>query len=126
MISMYWRNYSDVAIVSEYDTAGPGEYGRIINYSIYVETSDGRRFERDDRQAAIALATLFEVFDELHPSEQKEGYVPLQIALKGKPAIATYLIGVRELSEEEVAEVMQVKPPTVRKYLSRFKPYTKS
>lgn len=123
---MYWRNYSDVEIVSEYDTAGPGEYGRIINFDRYVETSDGRRFERNDRQSAIALATLFEVFDEIYPAEQKEGYVPLHVALRGKPAIATYLVGVHELSEEEVASEMQVKSSTVRKYLTRFKPYTSS
>jgi hypothetical protein len=123
---MRWRNYSDVEIVSEYDTAGPGEHGRILNFNRYVETADGRRFKRGDRQSAIALATLFEIFDELSPSERKEGYVPLCVALKGKPAIATYLMGVHELAEEEVADMMEVKPPTVRKYLSRFKPYTES
>lgn len=123
---MYWRNYSDVEIVSEYDTAGPGEYGSIINFDRYVETSDGRRFNRNDRQSAIALATLFEVFDEIYPSEQKEGYLPLDVALRGKPAIATYLIGVHQLTEGEVASEMQVKSSTVRKYLTRFKPYTSS
>jgi len=123
---VYWRNYSDVEIVSEYDTAGPGEYGSIINFDRYVETSDGRRFNRNDRQSAIALATLFEVFDEIYPSEQKEGYLPLDVALRGKPAIATYLIGVHQLTEGEVASEMQVKSSTVRKYLTRFKPYTSS
>lgn len=123
---MRWRSYSDVEVTSEYDTVGPGEYGRIINFRRFVETSDGRRFERNDRKAAIALATLFEVFDELQPSERKDGFVPVEVALEGKPAIATYLVGVHEMTAREVAEVMGVNPATVQKYLTRFKPYTNS
>lgn len=123
---MHWRDYEDVKITSEYDTAGPGKYGRIINYERFVETADGRRFNINKRKSAIALATLFEVLDRLKPSEKKDGFVPTRVAVRGQPAIATYLVGVHEFSVEETAEVMDVNPGTVEKYLSRFKPYTSS
>jgi DNA-directed RNA polymerase specialized sigma24 family protein len=123
---MRWRGYSDAELVSEYETTGPGRTGKIINYKRYVETPDGRRFLRNDRKSAIALATLFEVLDQLEPSEAKEGHVSVEAALRGKPAIATFLIGVHEMSMEEVATVMDVAEPTVQKYISRFKPYTRN
>lgn len=52
----------------------------------------------------------------------KEGCLPEQFAIEGKPAIATYFCGVHQYTTEEVAEMMDVKRDTVVKYISRFDP----
>jgi DNA-directed RNA polymerase specialized sigma24 family protein len=88
-----------------------------------IEDSDGRTFERDERRPAVALAALIDVVD-LDVDNKQEGFVPVEVAVEGQPAIATYLVGVHEYSAKQAGEAMGVEIETIEKYLSRFKPHT--
>lgn len=61
-------------------------------------------------------------FEYTYVTDAKEGYVPEEIAIEGKPAISVYLCGVHRHSTEEVAEKMGVARETVTKYITRFDP----
>jgi hypothetical protein len=52
--------------------------------------------------------------------ESEEGTIPTEIAIEGKPAIATFLCGVHELPPEQIAKRMNITRDTVLKYLARF------
>lgn len=120
---MAYRDYTRTEVIREVEdtTSGAG-----INYVWYVEVEDGRQFERQSWRSAFALAALFEDFDKLDPSEKKERFVPIDIALAGKPTIAAYLAGIHGMSRDEIAERMGVAPSTVQKYLARIDPNFRS
>lgn len=89
-----------------------------------TDTADERVFERNSWESAVALQALFEVFENIEPTEVNDGCVPIDVAIEGKPAIATYLLGANDLSPEQVASCMDVERSTVMKYLARFRPDT--
>jgi len=91
-------------------------------YTWHIEVEDGRQFERDSWRSAYALASLFDRFEKVDPPDKKEGFIPIVIALEGKPAIAAYLAGIHEMSREDIADRIEVAPTTVQKYLARFDP----
>lgn len=92
-------------------------------YEVYV----GEEIVRttDDYRSAIALSVLLQEYDD-SVLDTDERAIPVEIAVDGRPSIATYLRGVHENSREEVGEVMDVSPDTVRKYISRFRPDRRS
>lgn len=46
--------------------------------------------------------------------------IPVDVAIKGKAAIAVYLVVVGQNSREEVAEKMEVQEDTIRKYITDY------
>jgi len=58
--------------------------------------------------------------------EQHDDVVPTEVAVERMPAVATYLRGVHQMSKEEIADELEVTEETVSKYITRFRPYTKS
>ena len=123
---MRWRDYDYAEVVSDWDRRKSGTRTYITNPTYYVETSDGDQFKQDGRDTAIALATLLERINDVEVIRQRTDVVPISVAVEGKPAIATYLRGVHEMSIEEIADQMKIKRRTVKKYLNRFRPYTDS
>ncbi|MFA1610148.1 hypothetical protein [Halobellus rubicundus] len=82
-------------------------------------------FVRQEWEQARSLAIILNR-DYEYVAYAEDGMVPQELAIEGKPAIATYLCGVHENSTEEVAEMMDVQRDTVVKYLSRFDPQRRS
>lgn len=56
---------------------------------------------------------------EIEPPEQKDGLIPVDVALSGNPDIAVYLHGGLLYSSEEVCEIMDVSIETLYKYITR-------
>lgn len=74
----------------------------------------------DDFRAAMACAAVFEEYGEIE-TDVSESLVPVEVALDGNEAIASYLCGVHQVSREETAKIMDVEADTVTKYLNRFR-----
>lgn len=90
-----------------------------------VQTSEGdTTFDRDDYQAARALAILLDTYEDIDLMLEKG--VPNGVAIDGTPAIATYLLGAQERPRPEVAEIMDVNNKTVLKYINRLSPRRRS
>ena len=90
----------------------------------YRIVHDGEKitvFENGEYRAALACATIVDRYGKDIIADIDNQFVPVNVALDGNPAIASYLYGVHRQSKERVAEVMGVKDRTVTKYLNRFR-----
>jgi len=96
----------------------PWEYIVTTSPEYFVEEIE---FVRQSGHQARSLAIILDRDYEL-VAYAEEGMVPQEIAIEGKPAIATYLCGVYEYTTEEIGEMMNVQRDTVVKYLARFDP----
>jgi len=53
-----------------------------------------------------------------HPKD--EGLIPVEIATRGRPAIASYLHAIHGFDKQEIAEKLDVQKETVRQYWHRY------
>ena len=127
IISMVvWDHYDNVEVTSEWEQYESGTRTYITNPTWFVESAAGERIERETRGSAVALATLFERMGQIEMVEDRDDVVPTRIAIEGMPAIVTYLRGVHQMSKGEISEELNVTDETVSKYITRFRPHTRS
>lgn len=92
-----------------------------------IRSADGdvvAEFEEGDYHSITYCAAIIDRYGDV-TSTDEESLVPVEVAVDGKPALATYLYGVLAWSREEIAEEFDVKEESVRKYLQRFRPRRK-
>lgn len=75
----------------------------------------------DNYREGLSLGAIVEAYGEVY-SQDDWSEIPIEIALDGNTAIATYLHGVHELPREKIAEIMDVEEVTITEYLRRFRP----
>ena len=117
--------YPGIEIVTRIEIEGEGTSREMTGFERWIETDDGKQVYSDNRKSRQALAGLLHVFDDLDLSDTEEGFVPIEVAVKSNPAITAYLLGVNNMSVEEVSDSMGVKKSTVRKHVSRFRRHAK-
>lgn len=74
---------------------------------------------------AISLAAVVETYGDVELDSERE-MIPLEVALDGNTAIATYLHGVQRLPKAQIAEIMDITEGSVQEYLRRFRPHYNS
>jgi predicted DNA-binding protein (UPF0251 family) len=105
---------SDTVTLKYVYTEGHREHQIFVN-GVRIEKVPSAR-----RRRIIARTALISRFGELE-IECPPDKIPTEIAVDGKPAIASYLYGIHELRKEEIAATMDISKSTVKKYLRRFR-----
>lgn len=94
--------------------------GEHTEYQIYA---DGKCIKRQKHArykrivSRTALISRFGKFETECPPDK----IPTEVAVEGKPAIASYLYVGHKLEKEEIAATMEITESTVTKYLHRFR-----
>lgn len=94
-----------------------------------LEMGDGREFDLDVKLKHYASFAAIDSIYGPFPVMEDVGTIPVEIAVEGNAALATYLVLVYEahydkpwMSElEEIADLLGVKKYTVTKYLGRVR-----
>ncbi|WP_256544831.1 hypothetical protein [Halobellus inordinatus] len=120
----FTREYGQVRIQKRiYGRRGyPWDYLVLTSPEYFTEEID---FVRQEWHQARSLATILNL-DYQYVAYAEDGMIPQDLAIEGKPAIATYLCGVHEYTTEHIAEMMEIQRETVVKYLARFDPLRRS
>jgi hypothetical protein len=108
-----WESDSGVTLKYVY-TEGHTEY------QIYADGTCIETAAYAYRPRIISHTALISRFGELE-TECSPDKIPTEVAVDGKPAIASYIYGVHELPKEEVADTMDISESTVTKYLHRLR-----
>ena len=115
---------TETEIILEFEGGAVIEGKQLSDYWVrgpYTIRADGLEIVRNDYLAAKSLAALLDVNKDVQLDVERD-LLPIEVAIDGKPAIATYLSGVHEYSKEDISELLDVKERTVTKYLGRFRP----
>lgn len=111
------RKYGDVTVLLERHKE---RYRTTWIHHIKQESETITTLDQTHYQVAFAFAAIVDRYRNAY-SDLDGNVVPTEIAVDGKPAIASYLRGIQQQSRNEIAKLMDVKDDTVTKYLQRFR-----
>ena len=126
----FTRTY-DVFECSDGECAAGAIGDRYIDLTYWVRTSSGELIEMEGNHQARVYAGLRALLGDIPLLEDRE-VVPVDVAIKGKPMITTYLFaahtgyyrglgwGRRGQGRRELAKTIGVRPDTIQKYLRRI------
>lgn len=114
-IRQYERNGSTITLKYEEDED-------LIGYRHHwnVKLPSGEEYDKPSFRSARALTAICAAFDNIDPNKSIEGHIPIEIAVNGKPAIATHLIGIYNMKKGQVADLLEVEEDTIAQYIRRF------